>query len=436
MSDAVCPSTVQTAAGLSTTSGIATGFSFSAREKETLRALAGRVGEIAARPEQAAKAALWTRHNDLEPSRPVVFCDPENGWNEIILQKDLECTDPLARVWEMSLRKEIFWGERMGDDRVVEPCFNVPFHYEDTHWGLQEKRIGGDRGGSYTWDVPLRDYDADFAKLRFPEIRVDEEQSERSLALAHELFDGELTVRRHTAWWWTLGMTWEYVTLRGLDNFMVDFYDNPEWVHKTMAFFRDGTLAKLEYLDGNGLLSSNVGDIYVGSGGFGWTRQLPRGGDAPTPAHPAGMWGFAESQETVGVSPDMFEEFVLPYQLPILERFGLNCYGCCEPLDARWRAVKRIPRLRRVSVSAWADREMMAECLGGGYIYSWKPSPTPLSRPTLDRDAVRRAIRETLDIAARGGCHVEIIMKDNHTLGGNPDNAVEWCRIAREEAAR
>ncbi|MDP7287961.1 MAG: hypothetical protein QGH94_08205, partial [Phycisphaerae bacterium] len=59
------------------------------------------------------------------------------------------------------------------------------------------------------------------------------------------------------------------------------------------------------------------------------------------------MWGFCESQETVGVSPEMFEEFVFPYQMPILERFGLNCYGCCEPLDNRWHVVKRFPRLRR-----------------------------------------------------------------------------------------
>jgi hypothetical protein len=23
-------------------------------------------------------------------------------------------------------------------------------------------------------------------------------------------------------------------------------------------------------------------------------------------------------------------------------------------------------------------------------------------------------------------------MKDNHTLGGGPENAVEWCRMAKE----
>ncbi len=31
---------------------------------------------------------------------------------------------------------------------------------------------------------------------------------------------------------------------------------------------------------------------------------------------------------------------------------------------------------------------------------------------------------------------VSIIMKDNHTLGNNPENAIRWCQIAREEAER
>jgi hypothetical protein len=70
---------------------------------------------------------------------------------------------------------------------------------------------------------------------------------------------------------------------------------------------------------------------------------------------------------------------VLPYQLPILSRFGLNCYGCCEPLDKRWEYVKQIPRLRRVSVSPWSNRAFMAEQLGANYILSMKPNPADLA---------------------------------------------------------
>jgi hypothetical protein len=144
------------------------------------------------------------------------------------------------------------------------------------------------------------------------------------------------------------------------------------------------------------------------------------------------MWGFAESQETIGVSPAMFGEFVLAYQLPLLERFGLNCYGCCEPVDRRWGLIERIPRLRRVSVSAWADVDAMAEMLGARYIFSWKPRPADLATPHFDESAVRSYVRQML--RATRGCRVEIIMKDNHTIGNDPDRVVRWVQIVREES--
>ena len=69
--------------------------------------------------------------------RPLVFCDPENGWNEIITEAQMQCRGKLARRWEMDLRKEIFWGEVMGDDKPVEPYFDVPYTVSPDDWGLQ-----------------------------------------------------------------------------------------------------------------------------------------------------------------------------------------------------------------------------------------------------------------------------------------------------------
>ncbi len=363
--------------------------------------------------------------------RPPIFCDPENGWNEIITQDQIRCKKPLFRVWEMALRKEIFWGAEMGDDRVIEPYFNVPYNYTDTGWGLSEIKIGGDDGGSSVWEAPIGDYEKDFSKLRLPVITVDYGMTRRIVDLAEEILGDILTVRLRGIWWWTLGMTWDFIRLRGLNNFMLDMYDNPDWVHRMMKFLSDGTLAKLDFLEENGLLALNTEGSYVGSGGFGWTRQLPQEDFEPEHVRTINMWGFAESQETVGVSPEMFAEFIFPYQKPILERFGLNCYGCCEPIDPRWHIVKDIPRLRRVSTSPWADREKMAEMLGKGYIISLKPSPSPLAKPNMEETSVRQSLRK--DLLATKGCRLELIMKDNHTLGGNPDNAVRWCQIAREE---
>lgn len=420
----------ETRAALATRSATADDFTINAHDRAILRQLAAQVAELAARPIEQVKRDLWYRHNALEATRPLIFCDPENGWNEIITPRDLVCMGELARQWEMVLRKEVFWGAEMKDDRVIQPYFDVRHVYQETDWGMHEVRIGGDHGGAYTWDPPLKSYDQ-MQALRFPQITVDYAATQRIYELASELFRDLLTVRVKTAWWWTLGMTWTLVNLRGLAQIMYDMVDCPDDLHRMMAFLRDGHLTRLEFLEQHDLLSLNNDGTYVGSGGFGWTHELPQP-DFDGHVRPIDMWGFAESQETVGVSPAMFEEFIFPYQLSILERFGLNCYGCCEPLDARWHIVERIPRLRRVSVSAWANVAAMAEKLGDRFIFSWKPSPSDLALPTFDEEHIRSYLRAA--IRATRDCRVEIIMKDNHTIAHDPPRVVRWVEIAREEA--
>jgi hypothetical protein len=330
----------------------------------------------------------------------------------------------------MTLRKEVFWGAEMCDDRVVAGNFDVSHVYAETDWGMHETRTGGLNGGSYVWDAPIQDYD-DLRQLHAPQILVDYEATVRVLGLADAVLGDLLPLRLRTAWWWTLGLTQTLIHLRGLGQIMYDMVDHPEGLHRLMAILRDGHLAKLDFLEQNGLFSLNNDDTYVGSGGFGWTRQLPQP-DFDGRVRTCDMWGFGESQETVGVSPQMFQEYIFPYQLAILERFGINCYGCCEPLDARWHIVKQIPRLRRVSVSPWANLGDMAEELGDRYIFSMKPSPTDLAMPTFDEERIRtemrRALRQTRD------CRVEVIMKDNHTIGNDPRRVIRWVQIVREEA--
>jgi hypothetical protein len=77
----------------------------------------------------------------------------------------------------------------------------------------------------------------------------------------------------------------------------------------------------------------------------------------------------------------------------------------------------------------------MAANLGSTCIYSRKPSPMELATAQLDEVSARNSIRKTLECTT-GGSVVEFVMKDNHTIGNNPDNVVRWVRIAREEIAK
>ena len=93
----------------------------SLRDRRLLRPLAATVAELAARPIEDEKRDLWYRHNDLEATRPLVFCDLEYGWNEVFPPGVLQCEGNLARQWELILRKEVFWGTELLDDAVLRP---------------------------------------------------------------------------------------------------------------------------------------------------------------------------------------------------------------------------------------------------------------------------------------------------------------------------
>ena len=76
----------------------------------------------------------------------------------------------------------------------------------------------------------------------------------------------------------------------------------------------------------------------------------------------------------------------------------------------------------------------MAEILGDRFIFSMKPNPSELAEPTFHEDRIRDGLRKAL--RATRNCRVEMIMKDNHTVGGDPTRVTRWVAIALEEARK
>jgi hypothetical protein len=403
--------------------------SASTKERRTLRELAAKVAEIAALPVQQERAELLKSLNALHPQRPVVLAFPEGGWRDLVAEDRLICQGPTLRGWEAVLRAAIFRHEKIGDDLPILPLFNIGWSISISNYGLEETRTQSQELGAYHWDPPIKTR-ADFEKLRFRDIVVDRPETERQVNLATDIFGDLLQVRIRGALWWTVGLTQPLVFLRGLDQIMYDMCDNPQLLHDMMAFLRDEQLHALEVFESEGVLSLNNGPTdYVGSGGVGYTAELPAAGFNGR-VRTRDMWCLSESQETVGVSPQMFEEFVLPYQTPVVNRFGLACYGCCEPLDRRIDLLLRaIPKLRRVSVSPWSNRELLAGKLSNRYVFSWKPNPALVSAPVVDWAEVERVTRETVRMTK--GCCLEMILKDTHTFCGDIERVGHWVQIAR-----
>ena len=412
-------------------------FEISKEEKEILRRLARRVKALSEQPVQEERKQLWKDHLSLKETRPLVFIDPEGAWYEIIPHTELQCKNNLARIWEMRLRKEIYWQEHIGDDRVCRDEFSYQDIVSFSDFGLTEKKQGAGGGRAYKVVPAIEDYERDLPKLHFREMNYRREDSSRVAELCHDVFDGILAVKKENAWWYSAGLSVDAVSLRGFDNFLYDFYDYPEELKALMAFLRDDWLNMLSLLEKNGLLSLNNGGEFMGTGGYGWCDDLPAPGFSPDQVCPMDMWGYGESQETVSTSASFFDEFILSYQLPILEKFGLNSYGCCEPLDKRIDLLmQKVPRLRKVVVSPWSDLEFMSEKLQRNYALCWKVNPVRIATPVIDEDVIRKELHDGFQITKKYGCTVEVLNRDIQTLSWNPQNASKWAEIAMEEALR
>ena len=400
-----------------------------------LRELAKRVAEIGNLPIQKERAEMWTRHNDLDPVRPMVLIFPEGSWREMLPEQELTTSpDCPSRGLEWDLRARLYYWAHLPDDNVVEPVLVSPAVIHSTGYGLGEDTTPpDDPTGARHYNVVLKT-EADIDKIRMPQVTVDWEQTEKNFHEMQQMFGDILTVEKRGRANCGIAPMDQYAIWRGLDQMYTDLVDRPQFVHGVMTRLVDGALAEFEELERQGALSLNNRNHYTGSGGVGYTRQLPQPDFDGVHVRMKDMWGFATPQMFSEVSPAMHEEFALRHELRVLERFGLNCYGCCEPLHNKLDIVKAIPNVRRISISPFADIEKSAEGLGGDYVYSWKPNPAMVAGEKWDPEFVRRTIRDFLEKTR--GCVVEMILKDTHTCRHEPHRMWEWTEIAREEAER
>jgi len=128
---------------------------------------------------------------------------------------------------------------------------------------------------------------------------------------------------------------------RGIEQLFLDLVLQPDWIHRIMSRLLECKLVELDQLEKQNALTLNDRSYYNGSGGVGYTRELPQHDFDGVHLRPRDMWGYSAAQIFSEVSPQMHEEFALQYERPYLERFGLSHYGCCEPLHDKLEYVKK-----------------------------------------------------------------------------------------------
>lgn len=399
---------------------------------QRLRDLAKRVAEISSDPAMGKRRKMWVEHNSLRSGYPMILLFPEGSWREILPESSFKLTDEFSRSMEGQLLRKIYTYEHFQDDSVVDNEWPVEKFYRVSGLGLEPKRIASpEANGAWHFDPVLKGPE-DLKKLTYPEVTVDEKRSASLTDEATEIFGAILNVKQVGVKHISYHLMKQYSGLRGLEETMLDMYAEPQMLHDAMAFLETAHKRVLKQFVDMNLLSLNNDNTYHNSGGNSFTDQLPAPGFNPDRVRPCDMWASAEAQEMAQVSPEHHEEFILQYEKRLLEPFGLTGYGCCEDLTRKMDRVLKIPHMRRISISPWADVDVCAEQLKDRKaIFSWKPHPAHLVGE-FNAAAVRAYIRHTVEVCQANGCVLEMILKDTHTCQNHPERFDMWTRIARE----
>jgi hypothetical protein len=406
-------------------------------DRSVLRELADKKAQIASLTCQRDTAQLWELLNDLKPKRPMVWIN-EIPWHEMNVGDELtlRCEGEWAREQELILRQELYQWNHMRGDMVVNPWIECPLAIHSTDFGIIEdtdiaKTDDANDIVSRRFKIQIACLE-DLEKIQMPEVIHNEEATSYRYQAFCDVFEGIIPIRKigQTHIWFT---PWDYlIRWMGVENAMMALSEEPDLVHAAVDRMVDAWMIELDQFVEQNLLSLDCSNVRVGSGGYGYTSELPGDDFDPEYIKPHNMWGCSNSQIFSSVSPKMHWEFAIEHDMRWLERWGLNYYGCCEHLHNKIDILKRIPRLRKVSVSPWCDFAKMVDGCGDSIVYSIKPSPAIFVEDDWRPELARKAIRDILDIS-QGRAAIEFIMKDVSTVCYHPERLWDWAEVVMQE---
>ena len=392
---------------------------------DILKPLAYEYFEASQSRENDERRILHRAVNDLRMIRPVVLIE-EIPFHELNFDGSLtlKCEDGLYRGVENFLRQKLFHWKYFPGDMILTPYYPVGkiVHSTGIGIGVDENVIVKDKNNhiiSHEYHDILST-EEELAKVQIPTLSYDAAATKATAAKIGEAVGDILPVR-------IVGQScymsmWDNIArYRGVTPLLLDLAERPEFSHKVIAKFTEIEASLSEQKERLGLFEPNPTDIHCTCA---LSSELP--GNSPDGVTKRSqVWGRGMAQIFASVSKEMHREFDINYMKELMRPFGLNYYGCCEPLDKKIDLVAELPNLRKISITPWADVDIAAEAIGKKYVLANKPNPAAVAT-TLDTDELRREISRTLAACRRNGCSCDIVLKDISSVGYKLENLVEW----------
>lgn len=406
-------------------------------EKQYLRELAKEVTDYAMSDLMDRRRQLWTDHNSFRFTRPLLNI---NFIPEIeLIRGDLRCQDPYYRAFETKLL-ESKYRMQLDDDYIVEPFLVVPSEFlnipPEGPFGvavtLSEKT--SESGAAHF--SPSIIEEEDLEKIHTVDHALDVAQSQEILSRAVDTFGDSMAIAQDRQGLickvWMRDISTPLAKMRGLEQIMWDIYDRPEWLADFSGKLQTLILKHLDQVEAAGgftmVNGQNQAMCYVDG-------MKPPSAD-PTAVPSKDLWCFMASQEFTSIGPDDFKQFMFDFQKPIIERYGMSAYGCCEDLTRKIEILKELSNLRRISITPFANLAQCAEQIGSDYIVSWRPNPSTAVARGVDEAFVRKEMQQAFATFDRYGCKFDITLKDNETVNHDPTTLVRYTQIVMDEIKR
>ena len=397
------------------------------RDYGILRELGKKLAEIANNPIQNENKRLWMLSNDLKQERPMV-CIDQLPWHELNFDNELSLLtdDQFCKALEEYIRKQLFKWKYFKADMVIENYIPIPKIINGLNLGLSvdEDIVVTDINNSV---VGHRYYDQlqseeDLEKIKMPVVSNDVETDRKRLDMARDIFRDIIEIKSTG-----VGLCYNFwdriVGWRGAENAIIDLLDRPDYVHKILKKISACMLSMTDQLESKGLLEGEQSLIHAT---YAYTNELPKPGYDQNKPRTNDVWTFGMAQIFSTVSPAMHEEFEINYVKDIFKRYGLVYYGCCEPLHEKIDIIRKLPNVRKISVTPWANPYICGEKINRDFVFSAKPSPAYLAVGNLDIDAVKKDIIELINISKKNNCNLELILKDISTVGYDMKKLIDW----------
>jgi hypothetical protein len=405
-------------------------------EQQYIRELAKQVRDLAAEDVNKERIKRSRDLHKLKQVRPVVMME-ELPWHEMNIDDELtlSCESEPARQMEWHFRSVLYRWKHIQVDSVTEDTFYINKAFSDTGIGIdvKEQIIASDKSNhivSHQYEDQL-DTEEKVDLVKIPVILAQPEIDEKRLEIAHDILDGIMPVklRGHGIYY----APWDTIArFRSVENCFIDMALRPELVHKIMEKFTGVYSARFNQMEEQGLLDYNLPNLHC---------TPPYADGIPANDYDGGkvrfkdVWFRGMAQIFASASPEMQDEFDLQYMRPMMEKCAYSYYGCCEPLDRFIPYLKKVPNMKKIGVSPWANIRSSAEQIGSEYVYAFKPNPAFVAGD-FDRDVVEKETVNTIEACIENKCPFEFVLKDVSTINYKPQNLINWAKTLSETIDR